>query len=389
MAQGAIVWRCRRCGNKSHGTCQCRFAKYYIVYLFGQKQKWEAVSRSKREAENRLAERMGEIQGGTYREIKKQIFKEFSAQWLRDYVSSRVKPSTLRSYTGLVEKHLDPFFGNFLLNRIEPQHIQSFIAETIREKKLSPRTVNYLVMVLKMMFKQAKLWRLLRENPAENISRVRQEQQEMDFLSPEEIRLLLQHSDEPFRTLFLVAILTGMRRGELLALQWGDINWPSNVIHVKRSLFWYINDEVEEERRWIFSSPKSRKSIRTVVMSPKLREALQIHRINGAVNPHDLVFCTKRGTPLDPDNMIKQQFHPALDRAELRRIRFHDLRHTYTALLIAQGAHAKFIQSQLGHASIQTTLDRYGHLMPETHVGVGEQLDHQIFSKSDNEKVTA
>ena len=114
-------------------------------------------------------------------------------------------------------------------------------------------------------------------------------------------------------------------------------------------------------------------------MSPRLREALELHRLTCPVGPDDLVFCAKEGTPIHAENMIRREFLPALSRAGLRHIRFHDLRHTYTALLIAQGAHAKFIQSQLGHASIQTTLDRYGHLLPEMQHGAGERLDTTVF----------
>lgn len=400
MAQGSIIWRCKQCGNLTNRKCRCPRAKYHIRYPFEGSQKWEAVSRSKRDAEKRLGERMAAINSGTYREIKKETFDSFARRWLADYAAGRVKASTLTSYTGLIEKHIIPLIGQKLLTRIYPEDIQALIAERSKEKeielpdgkkkktKLSPRTVNYMVIVLKAIFKRAYQWKLIQENPAEHTEKLREEHQEMDYLKPQEIQLLLKHSEEPYKTLFLVAVLTGMRRGELLGLQWGDVDWNNNQILIRRSLDIKAGED-ESGNYWRFSSPKTRGSIRTVVMSPKLREALQIHRINGAVNPHDLVFCTKKGTPIDPDNLIKQQFHPALDRAEIRRIRFHDLRHTYTALLIAQGAHAKFIQSQLGHSSIQTTMDLYGHLLPQTHHGVGEKLDHCLFHKEEVPTETA
>ena len=116
-----------------------------------------------------------------------------------------------------------------------------------------------------------------------------------------------------------------------------------------------------------------------IVMSSVLSKALQIHRINCSVSPYDLVFCNKDGNPMDPDNMVKREFIPTLTRAELRKIRFHDLRHTFASLLLAQNENVKFIQDQLGHASIQTTIDRYSHLMPNCHVGVGNRLDKQLF----------
>jgi len=235
-----------------------------------------------------------------------------------------------------------------------------------------------------MMLRHACEWRFLRSNPADRIKKVKQEHKEMDCLRPNEIQLLIQHAEEPYRTLFLTAVLTGMRRGELLGFQWGDIDWNSNVIFVQRSLYWNTKSDLatntdSRSKRWAFSSPKSRRSVRSIMMTPKLREALQTHKINCHANEYDLVFCTSNGTPLDPDNMVKQQFHPTLSRAGLRRIPFHSLRHSFTALLIAQGEHPKFIQSQLGHASIQTTMDLYGHLFPQEHHQVGSKLDGQIF----------
>ena len=121
-------------------------------------------------------------------------------------------------------------------------------------------------------------------------------------------------------------------------------------------------------------------------MSPRLKESLEIHRINSPINEADLVFVNSAGSPLDPDNTIKREFQPALRMAGLRIVRFHDLRHTYTSLLIAQGENIKFIQSQLGHASIQTTMDRYGHILPNTNKGVGERLDRLVFGKCEQSK---
>jgi integrase len=178
-----------------------------------------------------------------------------------------------------------------------------------------------------------------------------------------------------------MAILTGMRRGELLGLQWGDIDWNSNTIFVRRSLYWAANNAVKEgELRFEFVSPKTKRSVRAVVMSPELKRALEIHKMTCTESPYDLVFCNREGNPIDPDNMVKREFHPTLVAAGLRQIRFHDLRHSYTSLLIAQGENIKFIQSQLGHSSIQTTLDRYGHLLPVTQQGVGARIDQQVFS---------
>lgn len=388
--RGSIVWRCYKCRiNSTKKTCRCPGGKYCLVIQDGQRQRWIPVSRSKKDAEKKLAEILNECHSGTFKTITQIRFKDFADQWLRDYAKPRIKISTYRSYEGLLKKHAKPFFGEQLLTQIEAKDIERFLSAvrqtTFRKRKLSPRTANYLLILLKTMLKHARKWNMIRESPADGIQRMKEERHEMDYLTPDEIQALLKAADEPYRTLFATAVLTGMRRGELLGLQWGDIDWRRNLIHVRRSLYWRLNSEKpekHEEPRWIFSSPKSRGSVRTVIMSPKLREILEIHRIKGAVSPQDLVFCDKNGNPIDPDNMVRLEFHTALTRAGLRKVRFHDLRHTHTTLLIAQGAHAKFIQGQLGHASIQTTLDEYGHLMPGIDVEAGLKLDEQIFVKN-------
>jgi integrase len=327
---------------------------------------------------------MAQLHSGTFRSIQQITFGDFAQKWLKDYSSSRVKPTTYRSYRGMVKWHLAAIFGSQRLTDITPDQVQAYMAKSLREKPNAPATINKTLVLLKQILKHAKQWGYLRENPAEDIKHARVESVEMDYLNPDEVRLLLKHADEPYRTLFLTAVLTGMRMGELLALQWGDMDWNANRIHVRRSVFWYLKREAEELGQdgadlWRFTSPKSKRSKRAIIMSPGLKEALELHRLQCPASPHDLVFCTPRGTTLQYRNLIRREFEPALTRAGLRKIRFHDLRHTYTSLLIAQGAHAKFIQSQLGHASIQTTLDRYGHLLPEAQVGTGERLDAQLF----------
>jgi integrase len=121
-----------------------------------------------------------------------------------------------------------------------------------------------------------------------------------------------------------------------------------------------------------------RLSRRAIDMPPTLEQAL---KQLSTTRRSEFVFCSERGTPLDADNFRHREFPAALQRAELRRIRFHDLRHTYTSLLIAHGAHPKYIQVQLGHASIQTTLDRYGHLMPQLHQAEAQKLDQLVFGQ--------
>lgn len=355
----------------AQGSIVKRSDTYSIVYRVGDKQKWEVAGRTKKQAEKLLAKRIGELNTGVMPEETKVCFKDFAARWLSDYAKVSVKPSTYVSYEAIFRLHLIPAFGDLHLDRISGAHIQTFLAGKVSKGRLTPKSVANILIPLKEMFKHALHWGYVFRDPTIAIRRPRVEQEEMDFLNPEEISLLLQNVKPQHFTLLLTAILTGMRRGELLALQWGDIDWRSAQISVRRSLY-----------KGTFVSPKSQNGVRRIIMSPTLQRHLEQYRFRTQRFDSDLVFCTDQGKPLDPDNIVKREFQPALDRAGLRRIRFHDLRHTFASLLIANGENIKFVQNQLGHASAKTTLDRYGHLFPGTQQEAAKRLDAAVFGNS-------
>ncbi len=389
MARGSIVKRCalcRRLGYKQSEPCNHDERVYGIMYRAGGKQVFRTIGSNKKDAEQKLEEIVGEVNSGQYFEPKNVTFSDFAHRWIEDYARVSVKPSTLRNYRDAVRCHFTPAFGQMEVAKIHETDIQRFIAKTRQTRK--PKTVNNFLVMLKTMFKHAKRWGYVRDNPAWDVEHVQDDHQEMDFLTPDEVRLLLKHADEPCRTIVQVAAMTGMRRGEIFGLQWGDIDWNNNTIRVRRNLFWQVKRELPEGYKgplWCFLSPKTKRSVRTIVMSPELKKALEIHRITAPVGKDDLVFCSKTGNPIDPAHFIQREFEPSLRRAGLRKVRFHDLRHTYATFLIAQNENIKFIQSQLGHASITTTIDRYGHILPNTHHGVGQRLDRLLFGGEDSE----
>jgi integrase len=355
------------------GAIRKRGKQYAIRYYDAAgRRRWETIGPNLHEARQVLAERMWERRNGKFRLSRQPITtKEFAAKWDEDYVTvqvqiGRMKESSAESCRSRLRLHVVPFFERMRLDAIALSHVREFM-KALLAKELSPKTVLNVMMVLKEMLKHAVQWGYLDANPAQYAERPRGEEQEMQILTPPEIRQLLAAADEPVRTLLLCAVLTGMRRGELLGLRWEDIDLEGHRVFVRRALW-----------RGKIVTPKSRRSRRTIDMAPTLRSALAqlASRFQGG-----LVFCSPDGKPIDPDNFAHRDWARVLRKAGLRRIRFHDLRHTYTSLLIAQGAHPKYIQAQLGHASIQTTLDRYGHLMPDAHAAEARKLDRLVFGE--------
>lgn len=382
MARGSIVKRCavcRREGRSQFEPCNHPERVYAISYRVGCKPIFRTIGPNKKEAEAVLAKTMSEVNNGTFHQAEEITLNDFIDKWLDEHAAPRIKANTLYKYKNALNKHVRPVLGHQYLSRINQNDIRALMSKMIKIR--SAKTCNNILTMLKTIFKYARRWGYIRISPTEDVDKFRVERQEMDFLRPDEITLLLKHCREPFKMFVLTAVLTGMRKAELLGLQWGDIDWNSNTIFVKRSLKFRYRNKKSGEKSWYFDTPKTKYSVRAIAMSPRLKEALEIHRITAPVNEADLVFANSAGSPLDPDNTIKREFQPALRMAGLRIIRFHDLRHTYTSLLIAQGENVKFIQSQLGHASIQTTMDRYGHIIPNTNHGAGERLDRMVFGE--------
>ena len=353
------------------GVIWKRGQQYVVVYYdAGGRRRWETIGPNKREAQQVLAQRMWERRNGKFRFTKPAIsFTVFERQWQEDFLTvqcqlGRMKPDAGRRERALAT-HIRPFFGSRGLREIDVALIREFV-KTLVAKELSPKTISNVLGILKTMCKHAVQWGYLDANPAQYVERPRGEEREMTVLTLEEIRRLIEAATEPWRTLWLCAVLTGMRRGELLALLWDDIDIDRQQIHVRRALW-----------RGQITSPKSRRSQGAIDMTDTLTRALQ--RL--AERPHGpLVFSGPEGQPLDPDNLSHRRFPRALRQAGIvRHVRLHDLRHTYASLLIAQGAHPKYIQVQMGHASIQTTLDRYGHLMPDVHRAEASKLDRLVF----------
>ncbi|MFB3127913.1 MAG: tyrosine-type recombinase/integrase [Candidatus Acidiferrales bacterium] len=219
------------------------------------------------------------------------------------------------------------------------------------------------------MFGVAVSWNYLEDNPARGVKLPpRQLRRERQFLTPDQVRWLLGVLPEPMKTMVLVAVLSGLRVGEVLALRWKHLDLLRGTIHVRESVY---------EGR--FSPPKTVSSRRSVPMSRVLKQVLLAHRSRlQRVAPDDLVFATKRGTAFSSKNLHRRVLLPGCDTAGVPRVGWHAFRHTHATLLSELGESIKTAQAQLGHSSLQTTLEVYTHAVPETQRAAVERLEHLL-----------
>ena len=220
MARGSIV--------KKGGA-------YYVVYRVGTKQRWRAAGTRKKDAERLLQAIQNDLADDSYRELTDATFEHFARLWLDSYCKTALKPATIALYENFLRARLIPYFGTWPLRAIRTADVQRFIAESLRD--LAPSSAVRLLNCLKRMLTHAVDWGYLRENPASKAHAPRIEHREMEFLRPHEIRMLLRHVQPRHRPFFTLAVFTGLRLGELLALQWDDVDWRNRRIHVRRSVW--------------------------------------------------------------------------------------------------------------------------------------------------------
>jgi integrase len=287
-------------------------------------------------------------------------FRDASAEWLR-YVEHdrRVKPSTLASYRSAVHAHLDPAFDETPIEQLITRQIEEWRAKLVKEGKPSARSLERLVTNLHGIFERArKVWHLT-TNPGDDVERLpKRYSGELDFYSPEEVLALVRAAEtEQDGTIYLTAAFTGLRRGELVALRWRDVDFPGEAIRVRAS---YTAGQE--------TTPKSGK-VRAVPMVPQVAEALaKLGQRDHFTAEGDLVF-TISGEYLDGSD-LRRRYVGAVAAAKLRPIRFHDLRHTFGSLAIDRASIVQ-VQEWLGHADIDTTRS-YLHYKRRT--GEAQQL---------------
>ncbi len=374
--------------------------KWYLVIDYRGKRKTRVIGTDRKIAEEVRRQVEAKLSLGDYgilgSEEQVPMFDAYAERWLRSYVEVERKGSTLRSYKQLLRLHVSPRFGHRNLSDIKREEIKAFLGELSRQTKVVggktvPRfarnTLRLIVGALRSVLSAAVEDGLIENSPALRVGRFAKTEHPAHQASAMTRREAGEFLDAvvdvcpgwyPF---FLTALRSGLRKGELIALKWGDIQFGRDESDSNRFILVQRNYSLGQ-----FTTPKNHKT-RRVDLSRQLRAVLLQRRderllaafLGGKNSISDeLVFPSGAGTPIKPDNIAVRYMHPALQKAGLRHFRFHDLRHTFGSLLIQDGASLTYVKEQMGHSSIQITVDTYGHLIPGADIAWVDRLDSQL-----------
>jgi integrase len=318
-------------------------------YEIGGKRRY-LYGKTKKAVTDRLREKMTSGMANLDPEAEKMRLGVFLDRWLPS-VEGTVRRSTFERHEEVVRLHLKPSIGGIGIKDLGPMDVEELYRKKLRAG-LSPRTVQIIHATLHKALKQALRWSLVPKNVTELVTPPRYLKKEVRTLSPEEAKRLLRTAKgERFEALYVLAVTTGMRQGELLGLKWGDLDPDKGTLKVRRTV---RNGEV--------NPPKSASSNRSIHLTTGAMQALREHgERNGK---REWVFSTRNGTPVGCANLVNRSWRPLLEKAGLPRIPFHNIRHTCASLLLSQGVHPKLVQELLGHADITTTLNTYSHVIP-------------------------
>jgi integrase len=350
-----------------------------------RRQKWHTVNGAKKDAQREMTRLLHELQTGAYVEPAKMPLRDYLERWLSDYARTNVSRKTFERYCEIVRGHLMLALGQHSLSALRPLHIQNYFSQALQNGRrdgaggLSARTVLHHHRVLSQALHQAVRWQLLARNPADAVEPPRPIRTEMRALDEPQIARLLEAS-RPNRLLnlaILLATTTGLRRGELLALRWRDIDLDAASLSVRQSL--------EETRANLtFKEPKTEKGRRTVALPELAIEALRRRKaeqarvrlmLGPAYVDHDLVCAQDDGRPLRPRSLTHAFVNLLKRRPDLIRIRFHDLRHSHATILPRNGIHPKIVSERLGHSTVGITLDVYSHVLPGMQEEAARKID--------------
>ena len=368
-------------------------------------KKTKTVHGTKKEAEIELAKFVADVQNGMVIEGKSLKFSEFTEIWKRDYGSKELAPSTYKRYCRMLETRLLPYFGHFYVNKIKPTDIMQFYdllskdTQLVRKKDnegnktlkpLSGKTILEHHRLLRAMLHKAVYWQVIVSNPAERVQPPKAKKPKRKYYDDDQCKILLENLEQldeeqiKYKTAIILTVFTGVRLGELMGLEWNDIDFRNGIVSINRSSQ-YLAD------KGVFTKvPKTESSIREVAIRDFVISLLEEYKLwyeeqkslygELWINSNRL-FVQADGKPMHPST-ISKWFVKFIGQIGLPVINFHGLRHTNATLLIAQNIDVAVVAARLGHAQITTTFNFYVHPIIAHNKKAGFALENLLLSKN-------
>lgn len=322
----------------------------------------------KLEAELKNQARLGDLMSRN-NEPESIGFTDFAWEWHETYVKANNRECEQKTKEIYLRVHLIPFFGRLSLDEVSKRDIERFKAQKLREGQ-SSGSVNHYIKCLQKLYQCALEWGLVENNPVRGIPRLKRETEKWSFLNFVEAGQFMTAVPDKWKVLFLCALRTGMRQGEILGLQWKDIDWGRQTIRVRHSM---SAGKL---------TPTKSNLARDIPIAVDLLAGLQEQQGNGS----EYVFPAENGGPLHRKTLARP-LRNANKTSGVKRIRFHDLRHTFASHLVMSGVPLRTIQELLGHRDVTMTM-RYAHLTPEFRQEAIRQLEASILESEGVKKVT-
>ena len=368
-------------------------------------KKTKTVHCTKKEAEIELAKFVADVQNGMVIEGKSLKFSEFTEIWKRDYGSKELAPSTYKRYCRMLETRLLPYFGHFYVNKIKPTDIMQFYdllskdTQLVRKKDnegsktlkpLSGKTILEHHRLLRAMLHKAVYWQVIVSNPAERVQPPKAKKPKRKYYDDDQCKILLENLEQldeeqiKYKTAIILTVFTGVRLGELMGLEWNDIDFRNGIVSINRSSQYLADTGV------FTKVPKTESSIREVAIPDFVISLLEEYKLwyeeqkslygELWINSNRL-FVQADGKPMHPSTIIKW-FVKFIGQIGLPVINFHGLRHTNATLLIAQNIDVAVVAARLGHAQITTTFNFYVHPIIAHNKKAGFALENLLLSKN-------
>jgi integrase len=342
----------------------------------GKRMRRQVYAATKKEVQEKLRKLQTDHALGGLTDLEKFTLEDWLTLWLENRVRVKTSATTYDRYKLVVEKQLKPYLGSVRLDKLTKLHIEQLYLR-LEKAGESPRMCQMSGTVLYGALRYAVDMGRIPANPCQSVGRPKVAKKEMHVYDSGQVQRFLKGAEEDrLYALYVLALETGMREGELFGLQWPDVDFDRGSLQVQRTL-------QELRGQFELKAPKTAAGRRRIELSPFTLGVLNDHRKRMLAEGRDVrtgqVFCDERGGFLRKSNVCRRSFRSVMKRAQLPQIRFHDLRHTAATLLLMAGENVKVVSERLGHEDIQITLTTYAHVLPTMQKGAAEKMN-RIFT---------